>query len=73
MRELEQALATAQAEHMDYDFVQLQLQEFETTHAQHQKVLHIYEPLIKHPRTAGMNPLHSSLSRHAMLFHDLLI
>lgn len=38
MRELEQALATAQAEHMDYDFLQLQLQEFECTNAQQQKV-----------------------------------
>lgn len=38
VRELEQALATAQAEHMDYDFLQLQLQEFESTNAQQQKV-----------------------------------
>ena len=46
MKELQQALATAQAEHMDYDFLQLQLQESETTHAQQQKVLHVYEPSI---------------------------
>ena len=38
IRKLEQALATAQAEHMDYEFLQLRLQEFETTHAQQQKV-----------------------------------
>ena len=44
VKDLEQALATAQAEHMDYDFAQLQLQESENAHAQQQKVLHVYEP-----------------------------
>lgn len=43
VRELEQALATAHAEHVDFDLTQLRLQESETTHAQQQKVLHVYE------------------------------
>lgn len=49
--ELEQALATAQAEHTDYDFLQLQLQESESTYAQQHKVLHVCEPLINSQAT----------------------
>ena len=43
VRELEQALATAHAEHVDFDLTQLRLQESETTHAQQHKVLHVYD------------------------------
>lgn len=42
VRELEAALDSAQAEHMDYEFLQLQLQELETTNADQHQVFKFY-------------------------------